>query len=97
MAAMEETQRALATLEQVEKVVRREANDDASVRRLAATLEGVRAGLVAALLEAQALRAEPRMLPREDVGGDTACFAHLLCPECGAVLVEGHLASCPSA
>jgi tellurite resistance-related uncharacterized protein len=30
-----------------------------------------------------------------EAGGDTACWAHLLCPECGAVLDGGpHLAAC---
>lgn len=30
----------------------------------------------------------------EDVGGDPACWAHLLCEECGAVLSEGHRSWC---
>jgi hypothetical protein len=34
----------------------------------------------------------------EDAGGDPACWAHLLCPECGAMLVDGvvHAADCPA-
>jgi hypothetical protein len=34
----------------------------------------------------------------EDAGGDPACWAHLLCPECGAVLVDdvAHAADCPA-
>lgn len=28
-------------------------------------------------------------------GGDPACWAHLLCPGCGAVLTDGHLPRCP--
>jgi hypothetical protein len=27
-------------------------------------------------------------------GGDAACWAHLVCPECGAVTTEGHLPGC---
>ncbi len=27
-------------------------------------------------------------------GGDPVCWAHLVCPECGAMESEGHLAGC---
>jgi uncharacterized protein YeaO (DUF488 family) len=27
-------------------------------------------------------------------GGEAACFAHLVCPECGAVVTEGHAPGC---
>ena len=30
-------------------------------------------------------------------GGDAACWAHLVCPECGAVESEGHVAGCSAA
>jgi uncharacterized protein YeaO (DUF488 family) len=33
----------------------------------------------------------------EDQGGEPACFAHLVCPECGAVTTEGHRPGCGSA
>jgi PAS domain S-box-containing protein len=31
----------------------------------------------------------------EVLGGESACFAHLLCPECGSVLDETHTVPCP--
>lgn len=30
----------------------------------------------------------------ESSGGDPACWAHLVCPECGGVTTEGHRAGC---
>jgi len=33
--------------------------------------------------------------PRDDEGGESACFAHVICPECGAVLDgSGHSKQC---
>lgn len=32
---------------------------------------------------------EKNVLSRSDKGGESACFAHILCPECGAVLNGG--------
>ena len=30
----------------------------------------------------------------EAEGGEAACWAHLVCPECGAIVTEGHAAGC---
>ena len=32
-----------------------------------------------------------------DQGGDAACWAYLVCPECGAIETEGHREGCPAA
>ncbi|HVA69983.1 MAG TPA: hypothetical protein VNF08_01495 [Acidimicrobiales bacterium] len=32
--------------------------------------------------------------PAEELGGESACYAHLLCGECGAVLDEHHHEPC---
>lgn len=31
----------------------------------------------------------------EERGGEAACWAHLVCPECGAMESEGHRPGCP--
>jgi uncharacterized protein YeaO (DUF488 family) len=41
---------------------------------------------------ARLLQAEP-----EATGDEAACFAHLVCPECGAVTTEGHRTGCAQA
>ena len=33
----------------------------------------------------------------EPEGGEAACWAHLVCPECGAITSEGHQKGCPLA
>jgi len=38
--------------------------------------------------------AEPAGEPGE--GGDPVCWAHLVCPECGAMISGGHRPGCPS-
>jgi len=30
----------------------------------------------------------------EERGGDPVCWAHLVCPECGAIVSEGHREGC---
>lgn len=42
----------------------------------------------------EALRVLPGAASGEDAGGDPACWACLVCQECGAVVTEGHLVSC---
>jgi hypothetical protein len=32
--------------------------------------------------------------PEEELGGDPVCWAHLVCPECGAIVSEGHRDGC---
>jgi len=44
----------------------------------------------------QARIGTPLDCPQCDAGGETACYAHLLCPECGALLDGGpHTPGCP--
>jgi len=35
--------------------------------------------------------------PLDDEGGEAACWAHLVCPDCGAIEAEGHRAGCAQA
>jgi hypothetical protein len=35
--------------------------------------------------------------PEFEEGGDPVCWAHLVCPECGAIVSEGHRAGCAEA
>lgn len=34
------------------------------------------------------------MDPDYEEGGDPVCWAHLVCPECGAITIERHRAGC---
>jgi hypothetical protein len=43
----------------------------------------------------QPVKSEPGVEPVDgESGGDPVCWAHLVCPECGAVVTEGHRAGC---
>lgn len=33
-------------------------------------------------------------MSEEELGGDPVCWAHLVCPECGAIVSEGHHDGC---
>lgn len=43
------------------------------------------------------VRNEPAMDPEYEEGGDPVCWAHLVCPECGAITSGEHRAGCESA
>jgi uncharacterized protein YeaO (DUF488 family) len=46
-------------------------------------------GISQAAVLAQVLRQ-----PLDDEGGEAACWAHLVCPDCGAIETEGHRPDC---
>jgi hypothetical protein len=43
------------------------------------------------------VRVTPADLGLPDEGGEPACYAHLVCPECGCVVTEGHSPGCSEA
>ena len=43
------------------------------------------------------VRVTPADLGLAEQGGEAACYAHLVCPECGWVVTEGHRPGCPEA
>lgn len=46
---------------------------------------------------AETLRSNPAEPPQDtdpEEGGEPACYAHLVCPECGSVTSEGHRPGC---
>jgi uncharacterized protein YeaO (DUF488 family) len=51
------------------------------------------AGHSQAAVLARLLRSSPAPADPAE-GGEAACFAHLVCPECGAVVSEGHRPGC---
>jgi hypothetical protein len=40
------------------------------------------------------VRGEAAWEAADEAGGDPVCWAHLVCPECGAIETEGHRAGC---
>jgi uncharacterized protein YeaO (DUF488 family) len=52
------------------------------------------AAVLAQLLRPLAEPAESALLAVAADGGEAACFAHLVCPSCGAVVTEGHVEGC---
>jgi hypothetical protein len=40
------------------------------------------------------VRVTPADLGLPEEGGEAACYAHLVCPECGWVVTEGHRPGC---
>jgi hypothetical protein len=40
---------------------------------------------------------ETEVRDEAEVGGEAACWAHLVCPQCGAMESEGHQPGCPAA
>jgi uncharacterized protein YeaO (DUF488 family) len=61
-------------------------------------VEHSQAAVLAELLRSGRRQPNPGESGHEEPGegGESACYAHLVCPECGAVTSEGHLPGCPA-
>lgn len=50
----------------------------------------------AAAIDSQSGARDPEEAGPAEEGGESTCWAHLVCPECGAVTDESHRPGCPA-